>query len=79
MKGIFSKSFGIAAIAALLGFCIPNKCQAADESSPWGIVPVWSVGQYPASEWRQRYTPKLDSVVSCGISWIRPNCMYTKR
>ncbi len=41
------------------------------ECSPWGIVPVWK----GSSSIEHDYSTKLDSCVSLGISWIRPNCL----
>jgi hypothetical protein len=78
---------GIAAIAVILGLPASNYCEAANESSPWGIVAVWPVNepgcvchynapwQISDDGWRDWYCPELDSVVNCGLVWVRPNCI----
>lgn len=51
------------------------------ESSPWGICAVWyNMCEFDevdpeGNEWRYYYLPKIDSSKSCGLSWIRPNCI----
>ena len=44
------------------------------ESSPWGIVmglDKWEDLDDPA-DWDSLYEPRLDSMLSCGLSWVRP-------
>ncbi len=46
------------------------------ESSPWGIVAVWNGStDWDPDEYRDEYMPKIDSSLSCGLSWNRPNCV----
>lgn len=46
------------------------------ESSPWGIVMGYdeNATYNNPSNWDNLYEPRLDSMQSCGLSWVRPNC-----
>ena len=46
------------------------------ESSPWGIVMgkdnYFDFGPETAEDWDTFYEPRLDSMLRCGLSWVRP-------
>ncbi|MCK4256808.1 hypothetical protein KAX35_07965, partial [candidate division WOR-3 bacterium] len=46
------------------------------ESSPWGFVTEDDIHENYGnpSNWDDIFEPRLDSMQSCGLSWVRPNC-----
>ncbi len=53
---------------------LAGEYSVVTESSPWGIVAPWQVSEWDPYEYRKNYMPRIDSSLSCSLSWIRPNC-----
>lgn len=71
----------ISLMTLLLSLSLHLHSSVISPQSPWGVVAVWARWGGPCgyhadsvSRWREWYTPKLDSMKSCGLSWVRANC-----
>lgn len=63
-----------AVISPLYLYGVNEGYSLITESSPWGIVmgkDKWA-DLDSAADWDSLYEPRLDSMLSCGLSWVRP-------
>ncbi len=67
----------VALLTPLFLYGVNEGYSVITENSSWGIVMGLDESvdyrTEPVSNWDSLYCPRLDSMQSCGLSWVRPN------